>query len=256
MVSMVNNIRFRHLIGLIIFTAMACSSTKKVVTIDRTPKELIQALSQRNIDFKWVNAKLSTSIDNPDESISGTMQVKMQKDSAILVSVKKFGIEAAKIFVNPQSYTILYKFENAYEIENLDKIKNIFAINAEFHDLQQLLVGNVMIPDSAATSIIKEGDQYILKTQEDNLHLEYSIDGKTLDLTQLKATDAQNRSVIVQYSDYRPYAGKGRIAYQRNITYPYSDSENGTVELTISEIVIDKPSEIKFSIPEHYEKIN
>jgi Domain of unknown function (DUF4292) len=256
MASKGNNIVSRYLIWCIVFTSLSCSTSKKVSIVERTPEELIQSLTNRNIDFKYVNAKLSTSVDNPDESISGTMQVKMQKDSAILVSVKKFGIEAAKIYVNPKSYTILYKFENAYEIENLDKIKNVFAINAEFNDLQQLLIGNVMVPQMATATVIKDADHYMIKSNEDNLTLEYTIHGKSLELTQLKITDLQNRSVIMQYADYRMYPGKGKIAYQRNITYPFSDTETGTIELNISEIVLDKPSDIKFSIPDHYEKIN
>ena len=246
----------KYLIMFMIGTFLSCATQKKVNIVERSNEELISALNNRNINFTWINAKLSTSIDNPDEKISGTMQVKMQKDSAILVSVKKFGIEAAKIYVDPKSYTILYKFESAYEVESLDKIKNIFAVNAAFTDLQQLLVGNVMIPELSSAVISKTTDHYILKSQEDNLALEYTINGNSLELAQLKITDLQNRTVVIQYSDYRMYPGKGKIAYQRSVSYPYSDTENGSLELTISEIVIDKPSEIKFSIPGHYEKIN
>ena len=111
-----------YLIWCIVFTSLSCSTSKKVSIVERTPEELIQSLTNRNIDFKYVNAKLSTSVDNPDESISGTMQVKMQKDSAILVSVKKFGIEAAKIYE---------KFKDKQEQNVLQNLGDCYYYNAE-----------------------------------------------------------------------------------------------------------------------------
>lgn len=55
---------------------------------ERSMEEVIAALKNRNIDFQWFSAKASTSLESPDENISGTLHVRMKSDSIIWVAVK------------------------------------------------------------------------------------------------------------------------------------------------------------------------
>jgi hypothetical protein len=236
---------------------LSCSTTKKLAPLpDRSKEEILEALSNRNIDFEWLNAKMSTSLESPDENISGSMTLRMKKDSAILIAVKKIGIEAARVFVDKNNYTILYRLEGAYESGPISQIKEIASITANFEDLQQLMFGNVLLPDADQSTLQKDSIYYVLKGSVDNIMLEYYVNGYNLQLEKMKITDKMNRTAMADYSDYRKLGDFGFVSYNRKFQFPYSNNDLANIQMEFSTIEINVPVDIKFSIPPRYEKIN
>ncbi len=242
---------------LFILTIMACKTTKRLVPLpERSQEDIIQALKKRNIDFQWFSGKVSTSMESPDENVSGSMTVRMKKDSVLWVAVKKFGIEAARLLVEKNQYTILYRLESAYESGNISQINDIISVTANFEDIQQLMFGNVILPENEQIDFRKDSVYYVIHTKVDGVTLEYFVNGHNLQLEKMNITDKMNRTANAQYTDYRNIAGFGNVAYERTFVFPYSNTANATINMKFSEIEIDVPKEIKFSIPKSYEKIN
>lgn len=235
---------------------MACRTTKKIgnPAPERTKEELITALNSRNINFEWLNVKAKTSIESPDETGSADMILRMRKDSIIWIVIKKFGIEAARIQVDKKEYTMLYRLEGLYETNSIDKVNELFSLSADFNDMQQLLFGNVLLPDSAMTQVVEGDNFYLLSALVDGLAISYKIDGYTLELRQISITDALGRTAEVYYDDYRPVDGFGSISMERKFVFPV-DGGIATMKLKVSEIEINVPKEIKFNIPKSYERI-
>jgi len=235
---------------------IACSTTKKIANPapERTKEELITALNSRNINFEWLNVKAKTSIESPDETGSADMILRMRKDSIIWIVVKKFGIEAARIQVDKKEYTMLYRLEGLYETNSIDKVNELFSLSADFNDMQQLLFGNVLLPDSAMTQVVEGDNFYLLSALVDGLAISYKIDAYTLELRQISITDALGRTAEVYYDDYRPVDGFGSISMERKFVFPV-DGGIATMKLKVSEIEINVPKEIKFNIPKSYERI-
>jgi hypothetical protein len=247
----------RLIIYIILVFSISCTATKKLKPIpERSKEDILQILASRNIDFDWFSAKISTRLESPDENISGTMIVQMKKDSAILIAVKKFGIEAARVFIEKDSYTVLYRLEAAYESGPIDQIKQIASISANFEDLQQLMFGNILLLDPSKTNMIKDSIYYIVQGKVDDILLEYYVNGYNLQLEKMKITDNMNRIAIAEYGDYRKMKGYGNIPYYRKFQFPYTNDEQATIEMQLSFIDINVPLDIKFSIPMRYEKIN
>ena len=239
-----------------IFVVAGCKS-KKIIepAAERGKAEIIRALLERNIDFRWFDAKMSAYIDSPEDKISGSIHAKMIKDSSVLISLKKFGIEAARIFADRENYTMLYRFDAAYESGHIDDIKKIMAFSFNLEDLQQLMAGNIILPDTNATDIIKEGNSYIVSSNVDDLVIKYYVTNK-LELSKMTITDKANRTAVILYDDYRYVPGVGNIAYFQRFTVPYSSNGDATLELKISNVEINKPFDIKFTIPNNYERIH
>jgi tRNA A37 threonylcarbamoyltransferase TsaD len=97
---------------------------------------------------------------------------------------------------------------------------------------------------------------YVIHTKVDGIILEYFVNGHTLQLEKMNITDKMNRTANAIYTDYRKIDGFGDVAYERTFVFPYSNTANATINMKFSEIEIDVPKEIKFSIPKNYEKIN
>jgi hypothetical protein len=245
---------------LILFTLVyfvSCGTSKKLKPVpDRSEEEVLKSILSRNIDFEWFNAKMSTSLESPDENVSGTMHIKMKKGLAILVAVKKFGIEAARVFINKNDYTILYRLESAYESGPISQIKQIASITAEFEDIQQLMFGNVILPDDSQRTMVKDSIYYVIKSRSPEILLEYYVNGYNLQLEKMKITDKMNRTAIAEYGDYKKIDNFGYLPFYRKFYFPYSDTETASMQIEISSIEINVPADIKFSIPPRYEKIN
>lgn len=240
-----------------LFLLFSSCKTKQILApaSEKSKEEVIQALLERNIDFRWFDAKMSAYIDAPDEKISGSIHAKMIRDSSVLISLKKFGIEAARVFADRDNYTILYRFDAAYESGHLDEIKKILAFSLNLEDLQQLLAGNIILPNTSTTEFSKEDDHYWVRSQVDGLQIQYFIDNRSLLLTKMTITDNSNRTAYITFDDYRYIQGVGMIAYTRNFTVPYNNSGTAQLELKISSIEINKPFAVKFSIPGNYERL-
>lgn len=241
----------------IIIILGSCKTTKRLGPMpERTMEEVISALKSRNIDFQWFSAKASTSLESPDENVSGTLNVRMKSDSILWVTVKKIGIEAARILADKNNYTIIYRFESAYEVWPLKHLKSYVHTDAEFYDIQQLLFGNVIIPDVANSEFLKDSIYYVIKTNSDDLMLTYHINGYNLELEKMEISDKMGRTATAHYSDYRPVGTHGQFSFQRVYRFPNPSGEYGTITMDLSDVEIDIPKEINFSIPSHYERIN
>lgn len=247
----------RILIVIAVLFLLSCSTTKKLKPLpNRTKEEIVQALRIRNIDFEWFSGKMSTSLSSPDENVSGSMTVRMKKDSAILVAIKKFGFEAARLFVDQRGYTLLYRMEKAYEKGNISQINEIISVTASFEDIQQLIFGNVLLPDNNESILSTDSIYYSLKGNIDDLIFEYYVNGYNLQLEKMVITDKMNRTAAAEFADYRELEGFGKVPYERTFMFPYGNDGDAIFNMKFSEIEINVPVELKFSIPENYEKIN
>ncbi len=236
---------------------MSGCKTKKVIApiTERSKDEVLKSLLERNIDFRWYEAKMSAYIDSPDEKISGSIHTKMVKDSSMLISLKKFGIEAARVYADKYNYTVLYRFDAAYESGHINDIKKIMSFSVGLEDLQQLLSGNIILPDTAQTTITKVDNQYQVTSSVDGLWMQYFVNIHNLELTKMTITDQSNRKATITFQDYKNVPGVGNVAFTRNFSVPYNSHGDANLELKISSIEINKPFVIKFSIPNNYERL-
>lgn len=242
---------------LLILFISGCKTTSRQQRIPETNlDEVLDMLEKRNIPFEWFNGKMNTSLDSPDEQISGTMTLRMKRDSAVWVAVRKFGIEAARVFVDKKSYTILYRLESAYESGNISRISDVFSVSADFKDIQALMAGNTLLPSRETATLRYDSMYYVLDAPVNGLKLSYFIHAFTKSLDKITITDRMNRNAEIHLKDYRLLPGFGYVAHDRTYKFPYNENVYATLQMKFSEIEINVPREIKFSIPENYEKIN
>lgn len=246
----------RYAAFLVVLWLTACGTAKKLGPVpDRSDEEVLAALRKRNIDFKYFNGKIGTSLESPDENISGSMQVKMVRDSAVWVAIKKFGIEAARMYADRSGYTVLYRFESVYETGSMSQINNIIGITTDFSELQQLLFGNVVLPEGKPV-VTRDSLWYVVSAFSEGLALRYFVNGYDLQLHKLDVVDPAGRKASLEYGDYRKVDGYGKVAFERTAVFPYSEQGDATLKMNFSEFEINVPRQIKFSIPDNYEKIN
>lgn len=217
--------------------------------------EIIQALEDRNVSWEWLISKAGINIDSPAEKVGGTMYLRMKRDSVIWVMVKKFGVEAVRAQITPDSFQIVYRLDRSYDEGRIEDLMHHYKLDFGFEDMQQMMLGNVMLPDSANTRVKQSTTEHLVSGVSGDLKLTYSLDPYQLLLQRILINDRRNRDVKIEYLDYQDMKEFGKIPFERRYVLPYNDTETASLQLEFKEFEINEPRAIKFSIPSHYEKL-
>lgn len=232
---------------------------KKVIMSGPAPiysdGEIIQSLEDRNVSWDWLISKAGINIDSPSEKVGGTMYLRMKRDSVIWIMVKKFGVEAVRAQITPDSFQIVYRLDRSFDEGRIEDLMYHYQLDFGFEDMQQMMFGNVMLPDSTHTKVKQTESVHLVSGVSGDLKLTYSLDPYQLLLQRILINDSRNRDVDIQYLDYREVEDFGKIPFERRYIMPYSTTETASLQLEFKDFEINKPRAIKFSIPSHYEKL-
>jgi len=245
---------------LVLVAAVSACKSKKSIPVGPAPiysdGEVVDALEDRNTKWEWLISKAGINIDSPAEKIGGTLYLRMKKDSIIWVRVKKFGVEAARAQITPDSFFIVYRFpDKVYDLGRIEDLMAHYKLDLTFEDMQEMMFGNAMLPDTNTITVKQSEEEHMVSGISGDLTLNYGLDPYQLLLKRLLITDRTQRDVRITYDDYRDMGVYGNIANDRSYVLPYSETETASLRLEFKEFEIDKPRAIKFSIPSHYERL-
>jgi hypothetical protein len=240
------------------FVIFSCIS-KKIITPSTTAvtdDKVFDLVKTHNIDFKKLSIRGNIDFQSGDTDNSGSFFLQMVKDSIVVTSIRKFGLEIAKLKVDPQDYTLLYKLESSYEQKPISSLRELVKINLNFSELQKILVGNVILGTDSLTVIQNLEDQYILKTKNSDLKIAYTINKKTKELTDVQYITKENQRVHIQFHEYREVLGLlPKIAHLKMIDVYEGPNSIAKITIETDEIILNDTRSIKFEIPEKYERI-
>lgn len=218
-----------------------------------TRGEVYNALVEHNVDFDWWVGKGKVNIESPDQSGSGKAYLRMQKDSIIWMSAKKFKVEGMRMKIIPDSFWIKYNLEKIYQAGSVNELMGQNKLGVGFTDFQQLLAGNIMLPDSVQAEFTQEGSKIQLKDQDFDFSYQYFFDPYTLDLVKVFIEDRYGRRIKIEYEEYKKIEeGNYILPHKRTLLI-----ENEIrMEFDFSEILINVPKKTAFSISNRYRQVS
>jgi len=219
----------------------------------KSEKELLQALELHNQEFEWFAAKGKLKYKNADSSGKATINIRMKKDSIIWMNIKKFSVEISRVKMTPDSVFIVYRWERFYEKGRLDQFTRAYNTDFDFRELQDLFFGNVTNTDKA-TFVSKDSLKYHLTAEKNGITYDYHINPFNLLLEKFYASDNSQREVIGKYGEYKKGDDGDLFSYLREYTFK-EGNEVTYLAIDYSDVEIDIPKKIKFSIPSNYDEL-
>lgn len=261
----------------VLFVAMgSCRSTKKIQTAitkkdttqvmipvedhkadsSRFIHELYQSIEKNRIDFKTFNGKIKVDFEGSDgKKTDFNAFVRVKKDSMIWISINMLlGIEGFRVLITPDSVKVLNKLDRVAQLRSVGYLQEVAKIPMNFHELQDLLIGNPVFLDSQIVSYKKEERAISLLSMGELFKHLLTVNSNDYSLLHSKLDDtnvARARTCDITYGGYESKSGIKFSTYRR-----IAVSEKSKLDITLQFKQWDFNVDLSFpfNIPRNYKR--
>jgi hypothetical protein len=247
-------------------TLASCGASRKAAktpVVDTTAPPPVAAVENEGpsvvisklntIDFKTFSGKVDVDFDDgKGNGKSVTAKLVIKKDEAIWMSAGLLGFEGVRALITKDSVKILNKLQKEYVATSLSYIQDKIGLPVNFATLQDLLIGNAVFVNPDNASLTKEGNGYLITTQDANFKnlLTILLPGYLPSFSKLSDVDtSKNRSAELAYNNYKQVAGRN-FSTSRDIRVKYKS--NITIKLNFQSYDFDGEVAVPFAVPSGY----
>jgi hypothetical protein len=254
---------FIVLISVIMLVASACNTSKRGTLGKGAGKtdlprnfDLISELNTRKIDSEFMQGKARVSADIQGDVYNLSAQIKIQRGQLIWISLKKLGLEVARVYITVDSVFALNRFERTYTAESIQSFASQFGFPMDINLIQELLLGNPVVDPKMQWNTNNMGKNLVVKGNEGSISSEIIFSIPLLQMESLQMKDLPNsRELNSKFSQYQIVKDKKYFSYFRVYEFKELMDAPSLVEIQFSEIIFDSPFDAAFEIPARYTRI-
>jgi hypothetical protein len=238
----------------LLFAFLSCSPkiSKKGGLVEEDNPSLF--LKKAILAPEWMEGKCQLQMESEDSNLSGQGIIRIRRDSAIWVSLRKLGFEVGRTLILKDSFFYLNRLNNVFEAHPISFIKEKYQLPGDFLHLQALLLGNAPIDDSS--------DFIVTKKESFEWQLQKSMDNGTLSLAwdfnnkRISAMDwgqpSSNKYFKMKFGDYKALESKQQFSYFRDLNIQSAETGNLHVVLSFNQVQFNLPVSLRFDIQQRY----
>ena len=283
-------------IGLLVFLCtlflFGCKQTEKIVIEKKVKRmgigKIIKQVNDHELKFNTLSVSrltLSLDIDGKSSSVRGLY--KIRQDSVIQVSIQKLSIPVGKAEAVPDSFRIVYYLEKKLFSGSYDYISDLLGTEVNFQTMQAILSNQLYSfrqdpndKDFKAFSSTIEDNMYKISSirerklrkfdkNEDKLERyrnkmetellikqDIYIDPDLFVVRKMVFDDIDyNRTLKIEFSEFQVIKNQW---FPGNIKISFNGKEKIHLNVGLSKVEIDEPTNFNFSVPAKYnnEKLN
>jgi len=249
-----NNI-YLTVIMVLIFSLYACKA-KKIESTETDNKNITTMLiwdkiNDSNFEYEWFYAKAGSQVSFEGFTIGGQADIRVRRDSAILISVKKFGFELVRALIRPDSMFAINRLEGSFVAMSIDSLKSSYDVPFDYGELQEIIVGNKIVKGQVPLSSITNTSGYSFKSGGEHLQIDYLLD-EHYNVFESMYKDDKGRSFDLTLDDYKAFDTDVVLPSKRSYYYPSKENASYSLMLDLDEIELDQAKKIKFEVPSSY----
>lgn len=211
--------------------------------------KVIRGLEDNNFDTEYLEGSARVKLESRDLNIGGTAIIRLHKDKAIWMSVKKFGFEGARALIRPDSFFVINRLNGDYTAEPLSYIEAKYKIPARFDLLQEIILGNAVF-FTRNLKLQTEGETYTLYGQDGRFATKHVVNGRGFKLMEMTLNElAQGRSLKINNADFRKAPGKEDapdFAFERTVRIDAEATGPAKLDLTFNRLKFSGPLAMPF----------
>ena len=222
----------------------------------RSANYLLKKLDQNRIEADWFEGRARVGFRGDGQSLKVSANIRMRRDSVVWMTVKKLGLEAARVQITPDSVFVLNRLSREYGAWDLSYLEREFNLPLGFRDLQELILGNAVMVSGEALEADVKGTQHQLRGQQAGVATEYYLNGLDFLLEKIIVRDpGATWSVQIEQEDRSAERDYAKFSYLRNFSVESEDTGPLQLNVKFSKIELNVPKSIRFEIPSRYSKM-
>lgn len=236
---------------------IGCSTKKRLTTADklvsRSEAELLKALSSHNLDATWYAVKGKARVEGEGQSFTGTIYLRLKRDSIIWGMAKKLSIEGGRFLCTPDHATLINRIDGTYMERHTDRLLHSLNASLSFRDVQEVLMGNIILPQQI-DSIRTQGSMYSLYFTDQGIGIRYDIHSRSQQLKRAIYT-TNDQEISTEYSNYLRVNNGTLHPHDRSISFSRDGNKHMKLDLSFRNVEVNVAKRTPFSIPRRYEKV-
>lgn len=243
------------LFSFVVLLAAACDNVrvaggkdgKDGVTRTSKAARVIKGMEDNAFTADYLEASARVKLESEKLNIGGSATIRLHRDEAIWMSVRKFGFEGARALIRPDSFFFQNRLSGDYEARPLSYIEDKYKIPARFDLLQEIVLGNAVF-FTRDLEMETSGEQYTLSGQDGRFATQHTVDARGFKLLEMVLNElAQNRTLTIQNGDFRKPEGRtGEFPFDRTVSIDTKATGAAKMEMEFRSLDFDGPFAMPF----------
>lgn len=223
----------------------------------KSAEYLQKQLRRRDMrDVQNMTARAEIYAEGNGDNITANAQIIWIRDSVLFVNIKKFGLEAIRAMIRPDSAFILNRLDKTYIAEDLESLQRRFSLPEGFPLLQEVLLASAyFLPDLKLNSDIRE-NLHRLSGANGQYSSEYRIEEGSYFLKYETFIRQKDASLIsLSFDSYKKTEEAGAFPYLRRIEAFSPETGAMRLQIQFEKVAFNGQPKFRFEIPEHYKRV-
>ena len=249
---------------LLLSMAWSCKTAKKATNSGKLREQpvdiVLNEVKKRAIRPDWFSGRAKIGVESEELTVSFTAQIHLQTDSVLYLSLRKLGLEVARVLITPDSVFVINRFNSEYYKKGLDYLEKTFHFPGNFALLQDLLLGNPVASNAGGSGweMVKEPPSYHLSQQTAGgpYQADYWVDGQTFQVVRWQWEDVLNGLRLeLEQEQFGLGTDAQNFSYIRKALLDSRETGPVRLSLEFTKVEFDTPKEIQFVIPDNYQRV-
>jgi hypothetical protein len=206
------------------------------------------------LSFNYLVIKSKINFKSQGNSTNLTANIRIKKDSLIWLSITPgMGIEVVRAIVTPDSVKVINRLDNKYDAYSISYIKQTLGIDMDYYNLQNLLVGDMLLPFHETDQVITTDNTWQVMQKYQGLDVVTMISRMQKKVTQTEATNPDKKYLLSTYKDF--ILTDSVLFHQEQLLMMKNGNDTSFIEASHQKIEFPKKSvAFPFNVPKRFEK--
>jgi hypothetical protein len=254
--------KFKSLIFIVAFVLFSCGSNKnltdRTAVVEESSRRVLKKHYKNGFDEATLKADLKVHFKKGNDSKNFSVKLRMQKDETIWMSGSVFGFPVLKALITPNRVRYYIKPLKTYYEGDFSSLHALFGSELNFSMLQNMLVGDAIVPIKAKHFESRIDQQaHLLTPKKENpwadllfwIHpLHYKIEKQEIQSLRKKGT------LTISYKNYKKIKDT-HLPGQFNVRAE-DEKSKADVRVQYKSISVGEKLSFPYKIPSGYKKMH